>query len=167
MKYTDLDGIDKKIVSLLRVDGRMPFRRIARELNASEGMVRQRVRKLVDASFIRICAISDPLNLGVPVLATILLKVKPSSVDEVSDALARLSNVRYVALGIGAHDIIIESLHRDTTSLYDFLSSVIGHMPAVISADTFQVVDIKKSIWDWDIPSAEDEFTYNGEHAGG
>jgi len=167
VKYTDLDGIDKRIVSLLRIDGRMSFRKIASELNVSEGMIRQRVRKLVNTSFIRICAISDPLKLGVPVLAAILLKVKPSAVEEVSDQLAQLSTVRYVALGVGAHDIIIESLHRDTTDLHDFLSNVIGRMSDVISADTFQAVRIKKSIWDWDIPLDEKELTYNGGKKGG
>jgi len=167
VKYTDLDEIDKKIVVLLRVDGRMSFRKIARELNVSEGMVRQRVKKLVSTSFIRICAIGDPLKLGVPVLATILLKVKPNAVDEVSNRLAQFGNVRYVAMGIGAHDIILESLHRDTTDLYDFILNIIGGMPSIISADTFQVVRIKKSIWDWDIPSREDELTYNHMPQGG
>jgi hypothetical protein len=40
-------------------------------------------------------------------------------------------------------------------------------MSDVISAETFQAVRIKKSIWDWDIPSDEKELTCNCDNKGG
>ncbi|MFT6287711.1 MAG: Lrp/AsnC family transcriptional regulator for asnA, asnC and gidA, partial [Alcanivorax sp.] len=42
----DLDEIDKGVIRLLRSDGRMPYRAIARELAITESTVRARVRRL-------------------------------------------------------------------------------------------------------------------------
>lgn len=160
--YADLDEIDRKIVDFLRTDGRIAFREIARKLDISEGMVRKRVKKLLDSGFIYILAVSDPLKLGVPVLAATTLKVSPGAVEELTDRLAEIDNVRYVALGVGAKEVMIESLHKNVKDLHTFLTEVIGSMPSVISTETFQVVRIKKSIWDWSIPIAEEDLTNKG-----
>ena len=155
--YVDLDETDRQIVDLLRQDGRMPYREIARRLGVSEGMIRKRVQRLLNSSFIRIRAVGDPLKLGVPVLAAIQLVVRPGKANEVAETLAALDNVRYVAVGIGSTNVMIESLHRDVESLHTFLTEVIGGMPSVQSAQLFQAVRIVKSVWDWPIPTTEQE----------
>lgn len=160
LSYRNLDGVDRQIVSFLREDGRMSYREIARRLKVSEGMIRKRVQKLLDQHVLRIRAVGDPLELGVPVLAAILLTVKPGEAEEVSDKLAEVDNVRYVALGVGRQNIMVESLHASVSDLHAFINSTIGQFPSVISAETFQAVKIKKSVWDWSIPLSEDELVH-------
>lgn len=157
--YAQLDTTDRTIVDFLREDGRMPYREIARRLAVSESMVRKRVNRLLDEGWMRILAISDPLQLGVPILATTYLKVSPRAVEEVTDSIARCRAVRYVAIGIGANNVVVESLHADNGELHRFIQRELG-LEGIISSETIQVVKIKKSVWDWEIRT-----TYNPNSA--
>lgn len=154
-RYHQLDAVDRRIVDLLREDGRTPYREIARRLEVSESMVRKRVAKLLDAGWMRIQAISDPLQLGVPIVATTYAKVHPSRLGAVSDALAADPAVRYVATGIGGGNLVVESLHWSHEELHGFLQESLG-MEGIASSETMQVIDIKKSVWDWDIRTSDD-----------
>lgn len=153
--YLQLDPTDRSIVDLLRHDGRMAYREIARRLDVSESMVRKRVQRLLDQKWMRIQAISDPLQLGVPILATTYAKIRPDQVEQITDRLARHPAVRYVAIGVGGHNVVVESLHADNNELHEFLQQELGH-PGVVASDTVQVVKIKKSVWDWSIPGDPD-----------
>jgi Lrp/AsnC family transcriptional regulator for asnA, asnC and gidA len=155
--YEQLDATDRTIVDFLREDGRMPYREIARRLGVSESMVRKRVNRLLEQGWMRIQAISDPLQLGVPILATTYLHVSPRAVEQVTDSIARCEAVRYVALGVGAHNVVVESLHADNAELHEFIQRELG-LEGIISGETIQVVKIKKSVWDWEIPA-----TYNSK----
>lgn len=148
--YARLDPVDRAIVDALRRDGRRPFREIARALGVSESMVRKRAHRLLDAGWMRILAISDPLALGVPVLATTYAQVRPDRLAPVSDRLARFEAVRYVGICVGAHNLVVESLHASAADLHDFLQDALG-VDGIVASQTMQVVGIKKSVWDWDI----------------
>lgn len=150
--YLQLDETDRRIVDFLRQDGRMAYREIARQLGVSEGMVRKRVSKLLDAGWIRIVAMSDALQLGVPILATTYAKVSPHALERVTARLAESDATRYVAVGVGSHNVVIESLHASNAELHAFLQRELSD--EVISSETMQVVAIKKAIWDWQIPAA-------------
>ena len=148
--YERLDPTDRAIVDALRRDGRRSYREIARELGVSESKVRKRVHRLLDEGWMRILAISDPLALGVPVLATTYARVSPGALEAVTDGLARFEAVRYVGIGVGSHNVVVESLHASNGELHDFLQEALG-MEGIISSETMQVVKIKKSVWDWEI----------------
>jgi Lrp/AsnC family transcriptional regulator for asnA, asnC and gidA len=153
--YRQLDPTDRRIVDLLREDGRMPYREIARKLDVSESMVRKRVGRLLDMNWMKIQAISDPLQLGVPMVATTYARVRPADVEEVTDRIARHPAARYVALGIGSYNLVVESLHAGAEDLHDFLTRELGR-PGIVASETIQVVKIKKSVWDWAIPGGSD-----------
>ena len=148
--YQQLDRIDQAIVDALRSDGRRAYREIARDLGVSESMVRKRCKRLLASGWMRIQAISDPLALGVPVVATTYAKVRPSALDRVGDHLARYDAVRYLGIGVGAHNLVVESLHASVAELHAFLQEALG-IEGIVSSETMQVVKIKKSVWDWDI----------------
>ena len=153
--YLQLDPMDRSIVDLLREDGRMPFREIARRIDVSESMVRKRVARLLDQGWMKIQAISDPLALGTPIVATTYARVQTGLVEEVTDRIARHPSARYVAIGVGSHNVVVESLHADTAELHEFLQAELGH-PGIVSSETIHVVKIKKSVWDWEIPGEPD-----------
>jgi Lrp/AsnC family transcriptional regulator for asnA, asnC and gidA len=152
--YRQLDETDRGIVDFLRRDGRIAYREIARQLGVSEGMVRKRVTKLLEAGWIRIVAMSDALQLGVPILATTYAKVSPHALERVTASLAGNDATRYVAVGVGSNNVVIESLHASNAELHAFLQRELSD--EVISSETMQVVEIKKAIWDWQIPAASD-----------
>jgi Lrp/AsnC family transcriptional regulator for asnA, asnC and gidA len=155
--YHQLDETDRRIVDLLREDGRMPFREIGRQLDVSESMVRKRVTRLLDQGWMKIQAISDPLKLGVPVVATTYATVKPGQTEDFANRMAAHPAVRYAAVGIG-NRLVVESLHADHKELHAFLESELGR-PGIETSETLLVVDIKKSVWDWAIPGESDAHT--------
>ncbi|MEZ4558760.1 MAG: AsnC family transcriptional regulator, partial [Caldilineaceae bacterium] len=59
-----LDQMDRNILQALKEDGRMPFTEIARRLNVSASMVRQRVQRLTDAGILQIVAVTNPTRIG-------------------------------------------------------------------------------------------------------
>ncbi len=154
--YPQLNPADQRIVDLLRQDGRRPFRDIARELGVSESMVRKRVNKLQESGWMRILAVTDPLQLGVPFLATTYVKVTPARLEALAAELAREPSARYVAIGVGNNNLVFESLHRSAQELHGFLQRTLS-TEGVISSETIHVVDIKKSVWDWEIPVEKEE----------
>ena len=154
--YPQLSPADQRIVDLLRQDGRRPFRDIARELGVSESMVRKRVAKLQESGWMRILAVTDPLQLGVPFLATTYVKVTPARLDSLAVEIAAEPAARYVAVGVGNNNLVFESMHRDARELHEFLQRTLG-TEGVISSETIHVVDIKKSVWDWEIPVKKEE----------
>lgn len=148
--YQQLDPTDQAIVIALRRDGRRPYREIARDLGVSESMVRKRAHRLLDAGWMRILAISDPLALGVPVVATTYAKISPAGLEGVVERLARYDAVRYLATCVGAHNLVVESLHGSNAELHDFLQEALGG-DDVLTRETMQVVRITKSVWDWEL----------------
>jgi len=154
--YHQLDRVDQQIVDLLRTDGRMPYREIARRLGVSESMVRKRAGKLLESGWMRILAISDPLKLGVPIVATTYASVRPGALEEVTDALATNEAVRYLAIGVGSRNLVIESLHASVEDVHTFIQQELGR-EGVYESETIHVVKIKKSVWDWPLPTEPDD----------
>lgn len=142
----------------------MPYREIARRLGVSESMVRKRAGKLLESGWMRVLAVTDPLKLGVPFLATTYASVRPADLDKVSDALAHQDAVRYLAIGVGSHNLVMESLHASVQDFHAFIQRELGR-EGIIRSETIQVVQIKKSVWDWPVPTA-DQATEDASLAG-
>ncbi len=163
VRYQQLSKVDRQIVDLLREDGRMPYREIARRLEVSESMVRKRAGRLLESGWMRVLAVTDPLRLGVPFLATTYASVTPAALESISEALTQHEAVRYLAIGVGSHNLVIESLHANAQDLHAFIQQELGK-EGIIRCETIQVVRIKKSVWDWPVPTApEDTATHSQE----
>lgn len=48
LPHAELDEIDRKIIEILKADGRMSFRKVAEKINKTEATVRRRVKRLED-----------------------------------------------------------------------------------------------------------------------
>ena len=68
----ELDATDDAIIALLRADGRMPYRAIARELKLTESTVRARVKRLEESGIINghACLLNQSM-LGLKITAYI------------------------------------------------------------------------------------------------
>ncbi len=151
MATTNLDPIDKKIISVLAEDGRRPYREIARTLNVSEGTVRQRVARLTETGLIRVTAVGDMFNLGFDVIAMIHLNIRPDKIDEYAARIAEYSYVRFVAISVGKADIILQSLHNSMHDLHAFTrNELLQNLPDITAMEIFPLVQRVKSSWSWD-----------------
>ncbi len=145
-----LDGLDKNIISALEKDGRRSFRDIGQELEKPETTIRNRVKRLLREELIEISAVGNPMKLGVNVIAISLVKVRLGQSDRIAKIFASYPHVRFVGTTFGAADIIIQTLHKDPASLYQFLTEEIPRVaPEVSDVQTFQLHEMLKSSWEW------------------
>jgi Lrp/AsnC family transcriptional regulator for asnA, asnC and gidA len=149
--HQKLDEIDKAIVQMLVADGRRAYADIATELKLSASTVQQRANRLIEAGLLRIRAITDPVALGVPITASILLKVDGARLREAAQEAAQFEEVGWVAITSGAYDISCEVACRDNEHLIELISELAG-IEGVRSTETFLYLRIVKNNYQWGVP---------------
>jgi Lrp/AsnC family transcriptional regulator, regulator for asnA, asnC and gidA len=112
-----VDALDRKIMALLREDGRMSYKRIAREVNLSETAVRHRVARMLRDKVFRISTVISPIDLGL-IGASVDLRVRGSQVKEVTEAIARLPEADWVAVTSGRRNVSVELECPDPEAIY-------------------------------------------------
>ena len=146
-----LDEIDKTIIQMLVADGRRSYADIAAELKLSASTVQQRANRLIDAGLLRIRAITDPVALGVPVTASILLKVDGARLQVVAQEVAKFEEVGWVAITSGAYDISCEVACRDNDHLIELIAEI-ASTQGIRSTETFMYLRIVKNNYQWGVP---------------
>ena len=63
--------VDRAIIAALHEDGRVPFAKIAGQLNVSPGMIRVRYNRLVEIGCLKVMAITNPVSMGFGTMAMI------------------------------------------------------------------------------------------------
>lgn len=120
----NLDDIDYQIIALLRSDGRMPYRTLAKELNLTEATVRSRVKRLEDSDTMRVVAVTDIQAAGFGMLLAVGIQVEGRSALLVSEDLAQVPGVYSVSQVVGTHDIEVLTIADDQTTLDAMLMSL-------------------------------------------
>jgi Lrp/AsnC family transcriptional regulator for asnA, asnC and gidA len=146
-----IDDIDREIIQHLVRDGRRAYADIAAEMGLSASTVQQRANRLMEANLLRIRAITDPIALGVPITASILLKVDGGRLTEIAREVGEFEEVGWVAIMSGAYDISIEIACRDNEHLIELISEIAA-TPGVRSTETFMYLRIVKNNYQWGVP---------------
>lgn len=145
----ELDAIDQAIIDLLRLDGRMPYRAIARELAVTEATVRARVRRLEDSNTMRVVAVTDIEAAGFGMLLAVGVQVENRSPEDVAHDMARISEVFSVNVVVGAHDLEILVVAEDHTALNELMSQRLAQVPGVRRLTPALALDVLKNQPDW------------------
>jgi Lrp/AsnC family transcriptional regulator, regulator for asnA, asnC and gidA len=144
---TLLDEANRAIIEQLQSDGRRSYAAIATAVGLSEGAVRQRVQRLLDAGVMQIVAVTDPLRLGFRRQAMIGLRCE-GDLEKVADDLAAMDEIDYVVLTAGSFDLLLEVVCEDDDHLLEILSRVRG-VPSVTSTETFVYLKLRKQTYTW------------------
>jgi DNA-binding Lrp family transcriptional regulator len=145
----DLDETDKGVIRLLRSDGRMPYRAIARELGIAEATVRARVRRLEESNTMRVVAVTDIEAAGYGMLLAVGVQVEDRSPEEVAGDLAAVPEVFSVNVAIGAQDIEILVVAEDPPALNTLLADTLAKVAGVKRLTPALAVDVLKNQPDW------------------
>ena len=146
----ELDDLDRRVMKLLRHDGRLSYAQIARTVGVSEPTVRKRVDRLVHAGALITAARINPAPIGFPTDALIGVKVVRGRVKEVGVKLAEMENVAYVAYVAGSFDIIIEAFLPHTEGLFKFLNEDLDKIEGISSTETWHVLRTEKFFYNWE-----------------
>jgi len=142
-----LDEIDLYILAALRKDGREAFSQIAEQLKVSPGMIRQRYNRLVDDGYLKVVAITNPIQRGFKTMALIGVHTDGHRMLEVADKIAKLDEVVYLVVVSGRYDILIEVFCRDHEDLLKFITEKLYSVEGVRETETFMHLRIVKEVY--------------------
>ena len=143
-----LDETSKAIIEQLQEDGRRAYATIGKAVGLSEAAVRQRVQRLVEAGVMQIVAVTDPMQLGFQRQAMIGIKVD-GDLEVVADKLAAMSEVDYLVITAGSHDILVEVVCTDDDHLLEVLNRQIRSIPGVRDTEAFVYLRLRKQVYSW------------------
>ncbi len=139
-----IDDLDRAIIGLLKVEGRMSFTEVAKRLNLPEATARYRVQKLLQSKILRVNATLNPEYLGTPHVMIVQLFVENGKIDAVAAALAEIEEVQFVAITAGHHNIVIDlsfGTHDELLAFYAKLHQI----PGVIRYESQVVMKLLKA----------------------
>jgi len=145
-----LDALDRRIVQLLREDGRRSYADIARLAGVSEPTIRKRVDRLVQSEAISILARVNPVAVGFAIDAMVGIRVKRGTVQSVGVRLAAMENVAYVAYMTGGFDLFVEVFVPDNEGLFRFLNQDLAAIEEITDAQAWHVLRTEKFTFAWE-----------------
>jgi Lrp/AsnC family transcriptional regulator for asnA, asnC and gidA len=145
----ELDDTDNAIIELLRADGRLPYRAIARELGLTESTVRARVRRLEESDTMRVVAVTDIEAAGFTMLLAIGVQVENRSPEQVAREMATIPEVFSVNVVVGAHDVEILVVAEDQAALTQLITGRLAEVAGVRRLTPALAVDVLKNQPDW------------------
>jgi Lrp/AsnC family transcriptional regulator for asnA, asnC and gidA len=142
-----LDAFDHQIIAALKEDGRMPFAEIARRLDVSPGMVRERYLRLVDSGILQVVAVTRPTKVGYRMMSLIGIKADGSRLREIAHEVAAFEEVVYLVICTGTYDLLAEVVCRDNEEFLRFLTERLRSVKGIRDTETFVYLDIAKEIY--------------------
>lgn len=131
------DARDWQIIGLLRA-GTISSSAIAKELKVSEGMIRQRIKRMRSAGAISLRGFINPEIL--PDRQIVILGAKVAATRQLvkkAEEVAALPDVLSVAIVSGRFDIMIELLLDSHKGLVQFLSEQLSRVEGITSTESF------------------------------
>jgi Lrp/AsnC family transcriptional regulator, leucine-responsive regulatory protein len=139
---SDLDETDHAILRELVEDGRLSVNTLAQKANVSRATAYGRLKKLCDSGVIRkFSAIVDPVKVGLPIAALILVNVEQNSWQSARDELTALPGLEYLAFTSGGFDMVLIVRVPDVVALRDVVLVRLHGSRHVRSTQTIFVLD--------------------------
>lgn len=145
----DLDSTDERIVELLREDGRMPYRALARELDLTEATVRARVRRLEDSNVMRVVAVTDFEAVGYEFMLAVGVQVEDCTPEDVARELAGFAEVFSINVVIGTYDLELLVVAENQAALTELIYKRLAGVPGVRRVVPSIAVNVLKNQPDW------------------
>lgn len=146
-----IDAIDRKILSLLVNNARMPFLEIARACNISGAAVHQRVKKLESHGVISGSrTVIKPSALGLNVCSFVSVYLaEDNKYSEVVNALKHVPEVVECHFITGKAALFLKVYCFDNDHLMNIVINTIQRIPYVQSTDTMISLDqaFEREIW--------------------
>jgi Lrp/AsnC family transcriptional regulator for asnA, asnC and gidA len=133
----ELDEKDWQIIALMR-DGNTSNSTIAAKLGVSEGMIRQRTKRLRDLDILVVRGLINPEVLAHRHCVFLGANVSEASrLEEKAKQVSELPNVIGVSIVTGRYDVVIELLLDSHRGLVQFLTQHLPRVSGITSTESF------------------------------
>jgi len=133
-----MDRLDREILAVLRRNSRTPFTEVAEEVGTSEGTVRNRVDRMVEAGVIERFTVATRTG-NVKAMIEVGVDVNVDT-PEVATEMVEWSEVDFVWQVSGETDIVLVVDTSDTEALNDLITRA-RRLDQVISTKTRLILD--------------------------
>jgi Lrp/AsnC family transcriptional regulator for asnA, asnC and gidA len=145
-----VDELDKKILEVITLNARIPFKDVADVCGVSRAAIHQRVQRLMDIGVIVGSGYHvNPRMLGFRTCTYVGLSLaKGSMYKEVVEELKKIPEIVEAHFTTGNYSVIIKLYARDNEHLMNLLNERIQEIPGVLNTETMISLDqsIKKEI---------------------
>ena len=123
MARQTIDALDRKILTLIQNDARIPFLEVARTCNVSGAAIHQRIQKLTSMGILKgLEFIIDPEKIGFETCAYVGLYLKdPEKFDDVVEKLRQIPEVTECHYTTGGYDMFIKIYARNNHHLLNII----------------------------------------------
>lgn len=145
-----IDNLDKKILSILSKNARIPFKDVAAECGVSRAAIHQRVQHLIQGGVITGSGFDvNPKSVGYTTCTYVGLNLERGSMYK--DVVKRLVDIPEIVechFTTGPYTMLLKVYARDNEQLMDLLNNKMQMIPGVVSTETLISLDqsIKREI---------------------
>ena len=138
-----IDQLDLKILKIISVNARIPFKDVAAVCGVSRAAIHQRVQRLVDAGVITGSGYTvSPKSIGYSTCTYVGLKLERGSMYKgVAERLQHILEIVECHFTTGPYTMLLKLFSRDNEHLMDLLNNKIQQIEGVISTETLISLD--------------------------
>ena len=141
-----IDKLDRKILSILSQNARIPFKDVAAECGVSRAAIHQRVQHLIENGVIIGSGFHvNPKSLGYTTCTYVGLNLERGSMYR--DVVERISTIPEVIechFTTGSYTMLVKLFAKDNEQLMDLLNNQLQTIPGVVSTET--LISLEQSI---------------------
>lgn len=146
-----VDELDRRIIKMLQVNGRLSNTEVARALDVTETTVRKRIAHLLDEKLMAIVAVPSPEAAGATLSAIMGVSVDLPAMQAVADTIKTYPEVRYVGMSAGRYELLVEAFFADQEHLLEFVTQRLGALAGVTNLETSIILKVVKFSYEWEI----------------
>ena len=139
-----IDSLDRKILSILIKDARVPFLEVARECNVSGAAIHQRIQRLIRLGIISGSQFNlEPKKLGYHTCAYIGIYLENASLfNDVLTKLIKVLEIVQCHYTTGQYAMFIKVYAKDNEHLRKVLADKIQTIKGIARTETFISLDV-------------------------
>lgn len=147
--FADLDKLDRKILSILQLDGRITTTQLAERIGLSPTATAERVKRLTrDEYILGFGARLDAQKIGLGLLVFVEVKLErttPDVFEAFATAVEAAPEVLECHMVAGGFDYLIKSRVADMAAYRRFLAETVQALPGVRETHTYAVMEEVKN----------------------
>ena len=145
-----IDKLDKKILSILSKNARIPFKDVAAECGVSRAAIHQRVQHLIAGGVITGSGFDvNPKSIGYNTCTYVGMNLERGNMyKDVVEKLQDIPEIVDCHFTTGPYTMLLKVYARDNEQLMDLLNNKMQMIPGVVSTETLISLDqsIKREI---------------------
>ena len=141
-----IDNLDKRILSILSQNARIPFKDVAAECGVSRAAIHQRVQHLIENGVIVGSGFDvNPKSLGYSTCTYVGITLERGSMyKDVVERLRHIPEVVECHFTIGPYTMLVKLYARENEQLMQLLNGRLQEIPGVVATET--LISLEQSI---------------------